>query len=50
MGSQPCWAALLLGIVLGLVLLALGLFTWHRDSPLATGGPVTCFGLASAWA
>ncbi|XP_052510196.1 taste receptor type 1 member 3 [Budorcas taxicolor] len=39
---------LLLGIVLGLVLLALGLFTWHRDSPLvqATGGPRACFGLA----
>lgn len=39
---------LLLGIVLGLVLVALGLFTWHRDSPLvqAAGGPRACFGLA----
>ncbi|XP_053516210.1 taste receptor type 1 member 3 isoform X2 [Artibeus jamaicensis] len=38
----------LLGLVLGLVLAALGLFVWHRDSPLvrASGGPRACFGLA----
>ncbi|XP_063091321.1 taste receptor type 1 member 3 isoform X2 [Cavia porcellus] len=39
---------LLLGLVLGLVLAALGLFIYHRDSPLvqASGGPLACFGLA----
>nr|QQZ02649.1 taste receptor type 1 member 3 [Glossophaga soricina] len=38
----------LLGLVLGLVLVALGLFIQHRDSPLvqASGGPQACFGLA----
>ncbi|XP_016076771.1 PREDICTED: taste receptor type 1 member 3 [Miniopterus natalensis] len=38
----------LLGLALGLVLVALGLFIWHRDSPLvrASGGPRACFGLA----
>uniref|UniRef100_A0A8D0U706 Taste receptor type 1 member 3 n=2 Tax=Sus scrofa TaxID=9823 RepID=A0A8D0U706_PIG len=38
----------LLGLALGLVLAALGLFIWHRDSPLvqASGGPRACFGLA----
>ncbi|KAM6172554.1 taste receptor type 1 member 3 [Erethizon dorsatum] len=39
---------LLLALVLGLVLAALGLFIHHRDSPLvqASGGPLACFGLA----
>ncbi|XP_059547574.1 taste receptor type 1 member 3 isoform X3 [Myotis daubentonii] len=38
----------LLGLALGLVLAALGLFVRHRDSPLvrASGGPRACFGLA----
>lgn len=38
----------LLGLALGLVLLALGLFIRHQDSPLvqASGGPRACFGLA----
>ncbi|XP_036918099.1 taste receptor type 1 member 3 [Sturnira hondurensis] len=38
----------LLGLALGLVLAALGLFIWHWDSPLvqASGGPRACFGLA----
>ncbi|XP_057603967.1 taste receptor type 1 member 3 [Hippopotamus amphibius kiboko] len=38
---------LLLGLALGLVLAALGLFLWHWDSPLvrASGGPQACFGL-----
>ncbi|KAG8505490.1 Taste receptor type 1 member 3, partial [Galemys pyrenaicus] len=38
---------LLLGLALGLVLAALGLFIQHRDSPLvrAAGGPRACFGL-----
>lgn len=37
----------LLGLTLGLVLTALGLFIWHRDSPLvlASGGLRACFGL-----
>ncbi|KAM5266881.1 taste receptor type 1 member 3 [Hipposideros larvatus] len=37
----------LLGLALGLVLTALGLFIWHRDSPLvlASGGLRACFGL-----
>lgn len=39
---------ILLGLALGLVLAALGLFIWHWDSPLvqASGGPWACFGLA----
>lgn len=39
---------LMLGLVLGLVLAALGLFLQHRDSPLvqASGGLRACFGLA----
>ncbi|XP_007943697.1 taste receptor type 1 member 3 [Orycteropus afer afer] len=38
----------LLGLVLGLALAALGLFIHHRDSPMvrASGGPLACFGLA----
>lgn len=38
----------LLGLALGLALVALGLFVRHRDSPLvrASGGPRACFGLA----
>ncbi|KAL0603622.1 Taste receptor type 1 member 3 [Plecturocebus cupreus] len=38
---------LLLGLALGLVLAALGLFIRHRDSPLvqASGGALACFGL-----
>ncbi|XP_035163172.1 taste receptor type 1 member 3 isoform X1 [Callithrix jacchus] len=38
---------LLLGLALGLVLAALGLFIHHRDSPLvqASGGGLACFGL-----
>nr|XP_012631855.1 taste receptor type 1 member 3 isoform X2 [Microcebus murinus] len=39
---------LLLALVLGLVLAALGLFVHHQDSPLvqASGGLLACFGLA----
>ncbi|XP_026270684.2 taste receptor type 1 member 3 [Urocitellus parryii] len=39
---------LLLSLVLGLTLAALGLFVCHWDSPLvqASGGPLACFGLA----
>ncbi|KAG3281889.1 taste 1 receptor member 3 [Ictidomys tridecemlineatus] len=39
---------LLLSLVLGLTLAALGLFACHWDSPLvqASGGPLACFGLA----
>lgn len=39
---------MLLGLALGLVLVALGLFIRHQDSPLAqaSGGPRACFGLA----
>ncbi|XP_048206029.1 taste receptor type 1 member 3 [Perognathus longimembris pacificus] len=39
---------LLLGLVQGLTLAALGLFLCHRESPLvqASGGPLACFGLA----
>ncbi|KAM7097805.1 taste receptor type 1 member 3 [Molossus nigricans] len=38
----------LLGLALGLVLVALGLFIRHQDSPLvqSSGGPQACFGLA----
>ncbi|XP_006871826.1 PREDICTED: taste receptor type 1 member 3-like [Chrysochloris asiatica] len=39
---------ILLSLVLGLALVALGLFICHWDSPMvqASGGPLTCFGLA----
>ncbi|KAM9688689.1 taste receptor type 1 member 3 isoform 1-T1 [Trichechus inunguis] len=39
---------MLLGLVLGLTLAALGLFVRHWDSPMvqASGGPLACFGLA----
>uniref|UniRef100_A0A8D2AHH1 Taste receptor type 1 member 3 n=1 Tax=Sciurus vulgaris TaxID=55149 RepID=A0A8D2AHH1_SCIVU len=39
---------LLLSLALSLALATLGLFIYHRDSPLvqASGGPLACFGLA----
>ncbi|XP_036855584.2 taste receptor type 1 member 3 isoform X5 [Manis javanica] len=48
--GEPAMLVLLplLGLALGLVLVALGLFIQHRDSPLvqASGGLQACFGLA----